>query len=309
MRCSQLLETADRKTAFGRAFEQGFERAKESYRKILGWALDRKKKVLIGSAVFFAASLFLLPLLRREFVPLQDQSMFLARLQTPLGSSIEFTNQRFREVEAVVAKRPEVRRYLVSVGGFGGGGRANEGVLFISLKAPRDRPRDAEARKRLSQQEVMSRFRQEFQKVPDVKAVFQDLSTRGFAAHRGFPIEFTVRGPNWDTLSEYSRKIREEMEKSNFFQDVDTDYLQGMPEVRVWPDRDKAQGHGVSVQALARTINSLIAGEQSGRARTFEERGAHRNPAESSVHHPARPGAGDRDLRQRGRGPVPGARP
>ncbi len=259
MRCSQFLELGERKTRFGKAFERGIVRMTEIYRKWLVVALRHKKKVLVGAVMFFIFSMGTLPLIRKEFVPAQDQSMFLVRLQTPIGSSIELTNERFKQAEAIAMKRPEIRRYYGAVGGFGGG-EVNTGMLFMSLKQPYERPRDPKKRHRLNQRELMEYFRQEFNKIPDVKAIIQDLSMRGFAAQRGFPVEFTIRGPEWEKLAGYSDEIQKKMKESNLFQDVDTDYQLGMPEVKIYPDRDLAFERGVSIGAIARTINAMIGG-------------------------------------------------
>jgi len=232
-----------------------------TYEKLLAWALRRKYLVLVLATGFFIGTLMLLPLLRKEFIPVQDQSMFLARLKTPVGSSMAYTNERFLEAEALVTQRPEVRRYLAAVGGFGGGGQANQGNLFVTLLPKNQRPRDPKTGKRLSQQEIMGLLRKDVNAIPTLKASFQDLSSRGFAAQRGYPVEFTVRGPEWEKLVDFSQKIEAEMQKSDLFQDVDTDYLEGMPEIRIKPDRDKAFEHGVSVSTIAGTINALIAGE------------------------------------------------
>ncbi|MBI4395043.1 MAG: efflux RND transporter permease subunit, partial [Candidatus Omnitrophica bacterium] len=257
MRCSQFLELHERKTRFGKAFERGMAQMTEWYRTWLILALRHKKKVLIGAVLFFAASILTLPFIRKEFVPAQDQSMFLTRIQTPIGSSIEFTSERFKQAEAIAMNRPELRRYYGAVGGFGGG-EVNTGMLFLTFKEPAKRPIDPEKKKRFTQQELMNYFRQEFNKIPDVKAIIQDLSMRGFAAQRGFPVEFTIRGPDWEKLVAYSEEIQKKMKDNKLFQDVDTDYLVGMPEVKVYPDRNKAFERGVSIESIARTINSMI---------------------------------------------------
>lgn len=261
MRCSQLLEIGERKTSFGRLFEVGMRRFSEGYRNALIVSLRHRKRILVGAAVLFALSLVSIQMIRKEFVPAQDQSMFLVRLKTPIGSSLEFTSERFKQAEALVLERPETNRLFAAVGGFGGG-EVNSGVLFITLKSPQDRPKDPKKHRRLSQQEIMAYFRQELKNIPDITAILQDLSTRGFAAQRGFPIEFTIRGPDWDELVRSSEAIQNEMKKSSLFQDVDTDYLVGMPEIRVYPDRPKAFERGVSVGSIARTINALIGGER-----------------------------------------------
>ncbi len=45
---------------------------------------------------------------------------------------------------------------------------------------------------------------------------------------------------------------------------MDTDYRTGMPEVRVYPDRDKAYARGVSVQSIGTTINAMVGGVRQG---------------------------------------------
>jgi len=261
MRCSQFLEVGERKTRFGHAFENGMKQLTELYQRTLIISLRHKKKILLGAALLFFGSLGIIPLLRKEFVPAQDQSMFLTRVKTPIGSSIEFTNERFKQAEAILMKKSYVRRYYGAVGGFGGGD-VSSGMLFVSLKPPGERPKNSKTGRRPTQEEIMEEIRKEFNQIPDLRAIMQDLSTRGFAAQRGFPVEFTIRGPGWGKLVEYSEKIENKMKESDLFRDVDTDYLSGMPEVRVYPDRDKAFERGVSISTIARTINAAIGGER-----------------------------------------------
>lgn len=259
MRCSQFLDISERRDRFGRWVEDSFKKTTGWYEKILVISLRNKRKVLLGSVLFFIASLFFMPLVRKEFVPAQDQSMFLARIKTPIGSSLEMTNNKFKIAEDIVMNHPAVIRYYCAVGGFGGG-ESNAGMMFVTLKAPKDRPKNPATGKKYTQDEIMNEIREKLNKIPDVKAVMQDLSMRGFAAQRGYPIEFSIRGPDWDELVKYSELIEAEMKKTDLFQDVDSDYLSGMPEVRIYPDRDKAFEHGVSISTIATTINSTIGG-------------------------------------------------
>ena len=264
MRCSQFLELQERRTTIGKKVEGGFRMLSELYAKALAWVLGKRLFVIGLSVAVFAGSLFLVPLLRKEFVPPQDQSMFLCRLQTPVGSSLGFTDQRFLQAEKFVMGRPEVRRYFGSIGGFGGG-EVNTGVLFVVLKPPRERPVVAPYKQPLSQGELMALFRKELKRIPDTRVSIQDLSLSGFSAQRGFPVELTIRGPDWDKLMEVSEAIRKRMEKSPFLVDVDTDLLTGVPEIQVRPDREKAAEHGVAIETIGRTINAAIGGERVGK--------------------------------------------
>jgi len=264
MRCSQFLQVGDRRTAIGKGVERGFHWLAERYHATLDMALNHRILVLATALGLFVASLGLVPLLRKEFVPPQDQSMFLIRMQTPVGSSLDFTSERFKQAEAFAMSRPEMKRYYGAIGGFGGG-EVNTGMLFVTFKPPAQRPVVPPNTHPLSQQELMGMFRKELNTIPDTKAFVQDLSLSGFSAQRGFPVELTVRGLDWEKLADYSNTIKDRMAKSGLLVDVDTDYLTGVPEVRVRPDRTKAAQRGVSMETIGRVINALIGGERVGK--------------------------------------------
>ncbi|MBI4323503.1 MAG: efflux RND transporter permease subunit, partial [Candidatus Omnitrophica bacterium] len=264
MRCAQFLRVEERRSPVGKAIEGGFDWMAQRYGTSLHWALAHRGLVMLASLVIFAGSMAFVPLLRKEFVPPQDQSMFIVRLQAPEGSALELTDERFKQAEAFAMSRPEVVRYFGAIGGFGGG-EVNTGVLFLTFKPPRERPVVPPAAHRLSQQELMALFRAELNKIPDIKARVQDLSLSGFSAQRGFPVELSVRGPSWDKLGEVAQDLERRMAQSALMVDVDSDYQQGIPEVRVKPDRDQAAARGVSIETIGRTINALIGGERVGK--------------------------------------------
>jgi HAE1 family hydrophobic/amphiphilic exporter-1 len=87
----------------------------------------------------------------------------------------------------------------------------------------------------------------------------------GLSAKRGFPIEFTVSGPDWDKLAELSETVGADMNKTGLMTDVDTDYNMGPPEIRVVPNRTKAAERAVSVDIIGNTINAMIGGVRAGK--------------------------------------------
>jgi multidrug efflux pump subunit AcrB len=178
-----------------------------------------------------------------------------------VGSSIDYTDQLARQCEAWVMTRPEVDRYYLAVGGFGGG-EVNTANLFVTLKPRSERS--------VPQSQFMAEMRRELNKIPSLRVVIQDLSLVGFTAQRGFPVEFTVRGRDWGVLADNAHKIMDQMKASPFFLDVDTDYQLGMPEVQILPNRKLAADLGVSMQDIGDTVNALIGGV---RAVKFKDKG------------------------------------
>jgi len=260
MRCSQFLAVGHT-TRLGKVVERFLNWLKECYRASLGFVLDHRRIVLLVAVLLFGVSLTIPLFLKKEFVPAQDQSRFLARITLPLGSSIEMTDKVFKEAEAFLLSCPEVES---TFGAVGGGGQVSQGRIFITMKPLKARP--TVRGHHVTQQEFMQTVRKKLNSIPGMKgAAIQDLSLSGFTAQRGFPVEFTVRGPDWDKLGGLSEKISVEMKASGFMTDVDTDFQLGMPELQVYPDRAKAAEHGVSIVSIGNTLNAMVGGVRYGK--------------------------------------------
>lgn len=264
MRASRFIRDTQHDGAFARAIQVVFDRLRQFYRWLLQGCLQARWLVIFASFIFFGASLFLIRDLNKEFVPPQDMSSIFVRVQTPIGSSLNLTDQKMQQAEAIVADTPEVLRYFAAVGGFGGTD-ANRGVMFLTLKDPPDRPLNPETGKPSTQAQVMASLGKKLNQIPDFRAVMQDLSGRGLSAQRGFPVEFTVRGPDWDKLVDYSNTVLEKMKENPIFTDVDTDYEFGQPEIQVFPNREAAARRGVNVEDIGRTIQAMMGGLDIGK--------------------------------------------
>jgi hydrophobe/amphiphile efflux-1 (HAE1) family protein len=258
-RCAQLLKTSrEHRGRVGAAVDRSFEKLERGYGRALGWGLKRPWWVLGAAAVLLGISVFVFRALPSEFVPSQDQSRLLVRLQTAVGSNLEETDRLFQKAEEFASSRPEVTRVFSVVGGFGSGS-VNSGIMFVSLKPPDER---------MPQAEFQQILRKELNGYPGLRAVVQDQSQSGFTAQRGFPVEFSVRGSDWDRLVEASTEMRERVQASGKVVDVDTDYQLGMPELRITPDRARAADLGVPIQSVATTINALVGGVRVGKYST-----------------------------------------
>ena len=271
MRCSQFVDAGKRTTRFGRGVEWVMDKTRDHYAGSLAFALNHRIKVIVAALIIFALSFSALSFLNKEFIPAEDQSRFNVRLKTPVGSALTYSDLKFSEVEKFLAKRPEVDRYVLRVGG-GSPGDSNSGSVLVTMKDRGKRGIDPKAGHELGQQEFMDLCRKNFNKIPDVRAVVQDLSLRSFTASRGFPVEFTVQGPDWDKLAGYSQQIMDKLEKTGLVTDLDTNYSLGQPELHVLPDRKKASEHGVNIASISQVVEAMIGGVP---VNTYEK-GGHR---------------------------------
>jgi multidrug efflux pump len=256
-RCAQLLSRPlQRRSRLGRAVDGAFEGLRKLYVRALAVGLKRPALVLLAAVAVMFGAVRALRDIPFEFVPSQDQSRLMVRLQTAVGSSLPESERVIAQAERFVNERPEVVRAFAVVGGFGGGG-TNTGVFFVTLKEPGER--------KLSQKDFAGLLRKELNAIPGLRAVVQDLSQQGFTAQRGFPVEFSLRGSSWPDLITASDIARRELAASKHVVDVDTDYQLGQPELRVLPDRERAADLGVSVETVANAVNVLIGGARVGK--------------------------------------------
>ncbi len=259
MRCSQYLRLrADNRVT--QAVSRYMDYLAVQYRRSLKWCLQRRKRILGASLAIFFLSLFIVKFLQKELVPSQDQSRFLVTLYTPMGSSLSFTDDVFKEAEKVFASRPEIEKFYIAVGGFGGG-LVNQGISFITMKEIGHRPVAEPFTKAPTQLEMMAYLRKALEKIKGVQRVaIMDLSQAGFSGQRGFPIEFQVQGPDWEKLAQVSLDIRKHLKESGFMAEVDSDYNPNMPEIEIFPDREKASKRGVLVSTISQAVAAMVGG-------------------------------------------------
>ena len=219
--------------------------------------------VMLASMAVFVGSLSLVSLIPKEMVPPQDQGYFMIRVLTPVGSTVDYTDRVMKNVEKLLAKHDEIEATLVIAGL---PPDVNAGIAFVTLKPAHERT--------IKQQESMNLLRKELNDnpAPGSRVILVDFSASGFAnAKRGAAsVEFSLRGPEWDTLGKLDEQFMADMKNSGIFQDIDTDYQRGMPELDVIPDREKCMASNVDIMSLANTVSYLVGGQKIG---TFKDNG------------------------------------
>ncbi len=253
MRCSRFLVVGERKSLLGKSVEKVFLLSANFYKRWIPISINHPVKTIVIACVFFIVTIFIGRLLKQEFMPAQDQGRLVIRAQAPAGSSLELMDEKMQEIEKYLSSRPEVDSYFSNVGG----GRVNSGWIFFTLKPTSERE--------LSAQELMSVYRQDLKKIKGIRVTIRDPSLSSLGGGRSYPVSFTVKGADWDKLTEYSKEIMEAMEKTNQMVDIDSNFEDGLPEVRVVPNRTKARQYGVDVSEISQTVNVMMSGAVAGK--------------------------------------------
>jgi len=257
-RCAQMLRTTshEQRGLVGRLADRGFDALSRGYSSALERALRYPWVVLATGVAVMAAAAFTATKIPQEFVPSQDQSRLSVKLTTAVGANLQTTDKLSRRAEEFLMSRPEVVDVMASVGGSAN----NTSTLMVTMVDPSQR--------KLSQTQFSAVIRNELNSYPGVKAAVQDLSQQGFGASKGFPIEFSVRGSDWDTLVSLAMKVKAQLAASGLATDVDSDYQVGSPELVVQPDRARATDLGIPVGDIANSVSALIGGDVIGQYST-----------------------------------------
>ncbi len=96
--------------------ERGIEWLHVLYGSILEWALGHRKSVIAIALVAFFGSFAIVPLVGTEFIPETDEGFISLRLNTPVGSSLEYTDGKVQQVEAVLKRIPEIALAMTTIG-------------------------------------------------------------------------------------------------------------------------------------------------------------------------------------------------
>jgi multidrug efflux pump len=255
-RCAQMIHTSkEERTGLGKFADDSFERLAAAYGRALSRALGRPWLMLAVALVALGAAGFTASRLPEELVPSQDQSRLSVRLSTTIGADITEIDRLAQKAEAALSKQKEIESVLTSLSG-GSGGTLS--VTLVPL-----------SQRKLTQAEIAIQIRKDLSNIPGLKATVQDLSQQGFGgSSNGKPIDFSVRGSDFDTLVALSKKLKAQLTDSGLATDVDTDYQIGAPELAITPDRERATDLGVSVQDIATSVSSLVGGVVVGQYST-----------------------------------------
>ena len=256
-RCAQMLNVHGKKGLVARAGDWVFDKLSRLYARTLAGALRWPLVVLVFAGFVLVGTWHYAKELKQEMVPSQDQSRLAISLTTTVGADLNETDRLTKQAEDILARHKEVIgvQTTVSVG---------SARMQITLVDPKQRTQ--------TQQQLQNVLRRDLSQIAGVRVNVQDLSQQGFAGSRGSPVEFTIRGGDWNQLIALSLKIQKELDESGLVTDAKSDYQLGPPELAISPDRPAASDVNVNVSDIATTITALIGGSTVGQYSTAGRR-------------------------------------
>jgi hydrophobe/amphiphile efflux-1 (HAE1) family protein len=259
MLCSRFLtvrSTAARKGVFGsmaRAFDRWISDLSVAYQRGLTWALAHRAAMVAILAVAVVASLVLFSRVGKEFVPGDDRGYFVAIVKTPEGSTLAYQDRHQKMIESMLDDTPEIRSYFSVVAiSRGGPGQVNRGVMFVRMEARKQRDKTT--------LEVISRLRKQAKDVAGADVRFFSSNALHMGG-RSKPMQFVLQHSDFQTLADYSNRLRQVVSGMEGFVDVETNLELNKPQLNVSIDREKAGALGISAANIAETLRVLLGGD------------------------------------------------
>ena len=220
--------------------ERGIEWVHELYGGILEWALGHRKSVIALALVSFFASFLVLPLVGTEFIPEADQGFISLRLNTPVGSSLEYTDSKVQQVEAALKGFPEIALAMTTVGTEEG---RNYGRMNLKLVDRENRAR--------SQKQLEGAIRAELKPIPGIELAF------GFDR----PVWVNLLGPDPVTLTQLINEFAQKVARIPGIADMETSEKAASPALSIRLNNEAAADLGINVQQVGAMVRPLLAGD------------------------------------------------
>jgi len=232
-------------------FDRLTDALSRAYQRILAWSLAHKLSTLAIAASTLVASFFLVPVLGAEFVPKADFSETQVNFYTPVGSSLELTEQRAKQIDAALRELPEVRYTVTTINSGQAAGKIY-GSVYVRLVDRKERSRS------LDQMSVP--LRQRLARIPGITVTNIGPTDLG----GGKSLQFSVQGPDLVELERLSRIIVPKLQAIPGLVDLDTTLKPDKPTVAIDVKRDAASDVGLNVNMLANSLRTLVAGTTVG---------------------------------------------
>lgn len=230
-----------------------------NYEKLLKLALRFRFITVIIAIVSLVVALGLSKMIGTEFVPTPDKGEIRIQFETPVDSSLEYTQAKLHQVDQIIRQFPDVVSTYGVVNSEVDSGKNHAG-LGVTLKPKQERSADLTT--------LNNEFRDRLQSVAGIRvtsvAAAQDSVSGGQK-----PIMISIKGSDLNELQKISDRFMAEMEKIDGVVDLESSLKEPKPTLGVHINRVLASDLGLSVSQIANAIRPLIAGDN---VTTWEDR-------------------------------------
>jgi multidrug efflux pump len=225
------------------------------YQSFLGLAMRARWLTIFLTVALFIASVLALSLIPRQFFPSSDRPELLVDLSLPQNASMFASEGLARRFDATLAGDTDVERWSTYVGR-----GAIRFYLPLNVQLPNDFfsqavivAKDVPARERL-------RAKLEKALADDFPSVVGRIYPLELGPPVGWPVQYRISGPDLGQVREIALQVAQVVATNPQAVHINFDWIEPMRQVRVHIDQDEARLLGLSSQALASVLNTVISG-------------------------------------------------
>jgi len=242
MMCAKLLRAhgEERHGRLFRASERPFLWIHRRYESSLAWVLRHRRVTMLVTLATMAATISLYVMVPKGFFPQQDTGRLSGAIQADQDTSFQAMERKLTRLAGIVQQDPAVDSVTAFIGG---GGTANTGRMFVSLKGREERT--------LTADQVIGRLRGKLAAVPGAGLFLQpvqDLRIGGRAGNAQY--QYTLQGDDPKELFEWAPVVLATMRKLPQLADVNTDQQNQGLQASLAIDRAAASRLGITPQMV-----------------------------------------------------------
>ncbi|MCC8465398.1 multidrug efflux RND transporter permease subunit MdtC [Photorhabdus bodei] len=252
MMCAHLLKSQRPKAQKKiRGFGKVLLKIQQAYGRSLMWVLNHSRWVLLILAGIIALNVWLYINIPKTFFPEQDTGRLLGFVRADQSISFQSMREKMKNFMQTINADPTVDNVI----GFTGGGRVNNGFMFISLKPLKERSENAE--------QVISRLRIKLANEPGANLFLipvQDIRAGGRQANASY--QFTLLADDLNDLRKWEPVIRKALGQLPQLTDVNSDKEDKGAEMAIIYDRDTMSRLGINVSEANNLLNNAFGQRQ-----------------------------------------------
>ena len=236
-------------------FDRLVEKVTAGYAAILRRIVTRRVFTLAVVGVFVFGMVLVNTRLPSGFIPGEDQGIIYAVLQTPPGSTLEYTNAKAEALEGIAKELKEVTS-VTSLAGYEvltEGRGSNAGTCIINLKNWSERKRTA--------RQIIEDLEERCLKLTDVKLeFFEPPAVPGFGAAGGFSMRVLdkTNTSDYQRLGEVTKEFMDALAKRKEVKNLFTFFTSDYPQYELVINNDVAMQKGVSIGKAMENLNIFI---------------------------------------------------
>ena len=237
---------------FARIVNGAQDKANGVYRVVLAWALRWPKLTLLIALATFVGSFALPKYIGFEFVPQADLGEQVVSIETPVGSSLEYTEAKLRQVDAAIREFPEVD-YTYGTVNTGYANGKNQASLYLKLKPLKQRTRSPE--------QLAQPIRERLASIPGILVSVNIPGGPGGGVQK--QLQLSLQGPDTNVLDAISQDVMKRAAGIRGLVDLDRNLKAAKPILSVRLRRDAASDLGLGSAAVAQSLRPLFAGDET----------------------------------------------